>query len=208
MKIKILDCNLGNVKSISNMLYSIGFDSEIIKAPDELKCSDFTILPGVGAFDQAMSNLELGGWVEPLNNYAMVNKKPLLGICLGMQLLTEASDEGKKQGLGFIKGRTVAFDKDRMLKNEKVPHMGWNTVSVKKEEHLFNLREYEQRFYFVHSYHVELDRSEDTLTTSSNGYEFTSSFLRENIIGLQFHPEKSHKFGFNLLKSIIERFVI
>ncbi|MDC0101054.1 imidazole glycerol phosphate synthase subunit HisH [Alphaproteobacteria bacterium] len=208
MKIKILDCNLGNVKSIANMLYSIGYDSEIITAPAELQFSDFTILPGVGSFDQAMSNLELGGWIKPLNTYAVNDKKPLLGICLGMQLLTEASDEGKKQGLGFLKGRTVAFDKSRMLKNEKIPHMGWNTVSIKKEKCLFNPKEHDQRFYFVHSYHVELDNSEDTLTTSFNGYEFTSSLLRENIVGLQFHPEKSHKFGFNLLKSVIERFAL
>ena len=94
-----------------------------------------------------------------------------------------------------------------MKKNEKVPHMGWNTVTVEKEKYLFNPKEDEQRFYFVHSYHVELDHPEDVLTTTSNGYEFTSSFLHKNIIGLQFHPEKSHKFGFNLLKSIIERFV-
>lgn len=208
MKIKIIDCNLGNVKSVSNMLYSIGHESEIISEPNELKYSDFTILPGVGSFDQAMSNLERKGWIEPLTNYTMVNKKPLLGICLGMQLLTQESHEGKKQGLGFIKGRTVGFDKNRMQMNEKVPHMGWNTVLVKKEESLFNLNEDEQRFYFVHSYHVELENSEDIFTTTLNGYEFTSSFIHNNIIGLQFHPEKSHKFGYNLLKAIIERFVL
>ena len=206
MKIKIVNCNLGNVKSVSNMIYNIGYESDIITSPNELESSDLTILPGVGSFDEAMTNLELQGWIQPLTDYAIFNKKPLLGICLGMQLLTQESQEGKKNGLGFIKGRTVAFDKVKMKHNEKIPHMGWNTVSVKKEKDLFKKTEEKQRFYFVHSYHVELDHTEDILTTTKNGYEFISSLMHGNIIGVQFHPEKSHRFGFNFLRSIIKKF--
>lgn len=205
--IKIVDCNLGNVKAVSNMLYSIGYDSEIITEPNDIKGASFLILPGVGSFDHAMTNLGNRGWVDNLRIYALDERKPLLGICLGMQILTEKSEEGEKKGLGFIKGKTISFDKSNMSKEEKIPHMGWNTISVKKENILFKDIEGEKRFYFVHSYHVELDNPKDILTTTTYGYEFTSALIHENIIGVQFHPEKSHRFGFALLSSIIGRFI-
>jgi glutamine amidotransferase len=203
--IVIIDYNLGNVNSIANMIKKIGYKCIITSNPHEISQADKIILPGVGAFDYGIQNL------KKLNIYNIIIKKvieektPILGICLGMQLLTKGSEEGNLEGLGCINAYTKKFKfEDNKL---KIPHMGWNIVKLQKKSLLFEgMEKQENRFYFVHSYAVECYEKEDILTTTYYGYEFVSSFEKENIIGCQFHPEKSHKFGMKLFKNFVEKY--
>jgi imidazole glycerol-phosphate synthase subunit HisH len=206
-EVGVIDYGIGNIKSISNILDKVGASSIIITKPSEMECCKSLILPGVGSFDAAIECLELGGWVEPLNKFAKIDCKPLLGICLGMQLLTKSSQEGKRRGLGFINAETVSFKKEKMNKRAKVPHMSWNLVNVVKQNKIFTPL-IESRFYFVHSYHVVCNDKKDVLTTTNYGYEFVSSFCRDNIIGVQFHPEKSHNFGYSFFIKFIKDFIV
>ena len=199
--ISIVDCGIGNVSSLTNIIQKVGGDVQIISSPEQIKDAESLILPGVGAFDHAMKILESNGWVEPLYQHAMIEKKPILGVCLGMHLFTRCSQEGLSKGLGFIEADTIHFSINNMNDRRPMPHMGWNTINLQKENGFFSLNEPESRFYFVHSYHVVCDNQCDILTTTNYGYKFTSSFQRDNIIGVQFHPEKSHKFGMRLLKN-------
>ena len=204
MIVSVVDCEIGNVGSVCNIVRKVGFEVEVITSPDQLKSTAVLILPGVGAFDNAITNLEDGGWINSLRKYAMVDKKPILGICLGMQLFTRGSQEGVKKGLCFIEADTVRFSVEKMSMMQRIPHMGWNLAAVQKENTLFDPDEQEERFYFVHSYHVECDNEEDVLTTTNYGYEFVSSFQKGNIVGVQFHPEKSHHFGYEFFKRYLE----
>lgn len=201
--ITIVDYGMGNLKSIQNMLKYLGFSSEISNKAEEIAKATKIILPGVGAFDNAMKNIHTMGLKDVLDPNVIDEGKPILGICLGMQLLTEQSQEGTQKGLSYIKGKTVkfSFPKDTNL---KTPHMGWNTVSFKKSVPLTKSMTGENRFYFVHSYHVVCENSSDVLCETSYGYHFTSALSHENIYGVQFHPEKSHKFGMQLLKNFAE----
>ena len=204
--IVIVDYQMGNVGSIFNMIRKIGVDSLISSDCEDIKKAEKIVLPGVGAFDYGMNNLEKLGLIDILNERVIKYKIPILGICLGMQLMTNSSEEGDMNGFGWINAKTVKFKfKDNSI---KVPHMGWNTVNLSKESRIFaNMENQENRFYFVHSYFVECNNREDILTTTKYGdKEFVSSFERENIIGVQFHPEKSHKFGMQLLKNFLEKF--
>jgi glutamine amidotransferase len=193
----ILNYNLGNPKSIKNMLGYLGFDAHITSDPNEIENAERLILPGVGHFQHGMEQLEQLGLIEVLQEAVTKNKKPILGICLGMQLLTKFSEEGNMAGLGFIDAQTKKFDLDDP--KLKIPHMGWNTVKFKKESNLRNEIRPNPRYYFVHSYFVECNDKNDVLCTTNYGQEFVSGFQHENIFGLQFHPEKSHKFGMELL---------
>jgi len=204
--ISIVDCGIGNVSSLINIIQKVGGDAQIISSPEQIKDAESLILPGVGAFDNAMKILESNGWVEPLYQHAMIEKKPILGVCLGMHLFTRCSQEGLSKGLGFIEADTIHFSINNMNDRRSIPHMEWNTINVQKENGFFGLDEPESRFYFVHSYHVVCDNQCDILTTTNYGYKFTSSFQRDNIIGVQFHPEKSHKFGYKFFKQLIEEF--
>jgi len=147
-------------------------------------------------------NLKKLGLLEILNYKVLQEKVPIIGICLGMQLMTKKSEEGKLEGLGWINGETIKFVSDKY----KVPHMGWNTLNIKKYSKLFEGMDGEIRFYFVHSYYVKCSDAEDTLTTTYYINEFVSSFERNNIVGVQFHPEKSHKFGMKVFRNFIERY--
>jgi imidazole glycerol-phosphate synthase subunit HisH len=201
--IVIVDYGLGNVSSIQNMLKHIGSSSVISADPAVIAAASRIILPGVGAFDNSMRNICAMGLLPVLNDKALKDRVPVLGICLGMQLLTERSEEGELPGLGWIKGETIRF-RLPADSNLKVPHMGWNTVRPVKEHSLCRGFLPEQRYYFVHSYHVTCADAADVLMETEHGYAFASSVQSGNIMGTQFHPEKSHRFGMQLLKNFVE----
>ena len=198
--ITIIDYGMGNLGSISNMFKRIGVDSEITSDKNKIATAKKILLPGVGAFDAAMERINDGGFRELLDRKALHEKVPVLGICLGMQLLTNSSEEGKLPGLGWIPAKTTRFmfAKDSKL---KVPHMGWNRVYEKNPSLLISDLPPEPRFYFVHSYYVTAQDEKHVLTTTVHGVEFNSIIQKENIFGAQFHPEKSHKFGMKLLEN-------
>jgi len=200
--IVIIDYNMGNVGSIYNMIKKLGYESRITSSLDEIKKANKIILPGVGSFDNGIMNLKKMGLLEILNYKVLQEKVPIIGICLGMQLMTKKSEEGKLEGLGWINGETIKFVSDKY----KVPHMGWNTVNIKKYSKLFEGMDGEIRFYFVHSYYVKCPDTKDVLTTTYYINDFVSSFEKNNIVGVQFHPEKSHKFGMQIFRNFIERY--
>ena len=199
--ITIINYNAGNIKSIQNMLKRIGAKSCISSTVEEIEQAEKLILPGVGHFDYGMRNLKQSGLIDVLNKKVVVDKTPLLGICLGAQLLGNGSEEGEEKGLGWINMDVVRFDKAKMSDNLKIPHMSWNEISIKKSSKLLNGLNDESRFYFVHSYHMKCNDEKDILTDTNYGYEFTSAVEKDNIFGVQFHPEKSHKFGMKLLEN-------
>lgn len=202
--ISIINYGLGNLGSIQNMFKKIGFESVIINTPHELDKSSKIVLPGVGAFDTGMRNLIDRGWIEKLNLAVLIQKKPVLGICLGMQLMCQKSDEGKLEGLKWIDADVKKFHFDNC--ELKVPHMGWNYCKPVKSSLLLEDNLIDRRFYFVHSYYVLNRKKEDVLLETSYGFNFTSSFERNNIIGMQFHPEKSHKFGLTILRNFANNY--
>ncbi|MCE3259954.1 MAG: hisH [Bacteroidetes bacterium] len=196
--IVIVDYGLGNLASVLNMFRKVGAKDVVISGDkDVIAKATKILLPGVGAFDAGMTNLEASGLIPLLNQKALVEKVPVLGICLGMQLLTRKSEEGKKAGLGWIDAETVKFNPDPALKL-KVPNMGWSYVSVKRKNPLIDM-ETRNRFYFVHSYYVKCLDESQSLATSNFGIDFTCMVNKENIFGAQFHPEKSLKFGMKIL---------
>jgi glutamine amidotransferase len=202
-KIVILDYGMGNVGSIQNMLKHIGFNALISRKMEDIKNADKLILSGIGAFDSGMHNLSNMGFLEALNVRVLQNKTPVMGICLGMQLFSQASEEGKSAGLGWIDAVTVKFSFSGQSTPLKVPHMGWNTLNITKHHPLLADMPEDMRFYFVHSYHVQCRDEGDSIATTCHGYDFTSVVAKENICGVQFHPEKSHKFGMKLLHNFM-----
>lgn len=206
--IAIIDYGLGNLGSIANMLRVIGEKSVITHDQEKIHAADKIILPGVGAFDAGMTNLEERDLVHCLQQEAEAGK-PILGICLGMQLLGESSEEGKKPGLGLIPFHTVGFDFSKVTPPEgitlRIPHMGWDVVKFEQDTPLTAGIEGQQRYYFVHSYHAVCDHVENVLMTCDYGYEFAASVVRGNVYGVQFHPEKSHDFGMRLLENFARR---
>lgn len=204
MMLIIIDYGVGNLSSIKNMLKKIGVDAEISGNVQDIQGAEKLILPGVGHFDYGMQHLHESGLLNALNEKVLQNKTPILGICLGVQLLTYCSEEGKEKGLGWIKGKTVAFDKTKLDVDHKIPHMGWTDIKCFEESKLFTSMYAEPRFYFVHSYHLQLENPSDELATANYGYDFTVGIEHENILGVQFHPEKSHKFGMKLLENFVK----
>ena len=199
--IAIVDYGMGNLGSISNMLKKIGVQSAISSDPLVIEEAEKLILPGVGAFDLGMKNLSQRGLVEKLKSQVMERKKPILGLCLGMQLFTRSSEEGQLPGLGWLNARTVRFTFSGPEANLKIPHMGWNTLQIYRCHPLLNDLGPDARFYFDHSYHVLCNDNDNVLATTTYGYDFPSIVAQGNILGAQFHPEKSHKFGMKLLKN-------
>lgn len=202
--IAIIDYGIGNVGSILNMSKHIGAKVVLSSDSEVLGSADKLILPGVGAFDAGMRNLMDARLIEVLTKLVIEDKKPVLGICLGMQMLGTSSEEGKLPGLSWINFRNVKF-RFSSQHELKLPHMGWNLVKDKKESPLLYGLDLKPRFYFVHTYHAICEDKSDELLESTYGYPFISAVERENIYGVQFHPEKSHKFGMQLLKNFAER---
>lgn len=208
-KICIVNYGLGNLGSIQNMYKKLGIAAQISIDAREIEEADKLVLPGVGAFDEGMRNLARSGLIDVLSRKVLEEKTPVLGVCLGMQLLTKQSEEGAEKGLGWIDAKTkrFSFGQDTGI---KVPHMGWNEVTVCREDELIRNsdksieKEEAARFYFVHSYYVECENRADVLLKTSHGIEFDVAFRRDHIMGVQFHPEKSHKFGMRILKNFYE----
>ena len=196
--ITIVDYGMGNLGSIANMLGRIGAPCTVSSSPDDILSASRLILPGVGHFDKAMSNLASLGLIAPLNQAVLERQTPILGICLGQQLLTRRSDEGDLPGLGWIPAEVKRF---RFAEGSglQVPHMGWNAVDVRRQSPILDDRYADSRFYFVHSYQVFCDEQQHVLATTTYGNEFHSAIIKDHIMGVQFHPEKSHKYGYRLL---------
>lgn len=200
----IIDYGLGNLGSIQNMLKVIGERSIISADTNKLnKCNKF-ILPGVGSFDAGMKRLNESGLDKFVKEMAVVVKKPILGICLGMQLLGRKSEEGLLSGLGIISFDNIRFRLDDT--DLKVPHMGWDVVEFKQDNLLVKGMKGTQRYYFVHSFHAVCDHEENVLMTCDYGYKFAAAVIKDNIMGVQFHPEKSHDFGMVLLANFVKEF--
>lgn len=200
--IAIVDYNMGNLASVKNAFAKLGKDTIVVSDPDKFKDYDKLILPGVGAFGDAMQHLNERNMVEALRDYAKRGNY-MLGICLGMQLLFENSEEfGSHKGLGLVKGDVKAFDELKFQESLKVPHMGWNRMFTKQHKLFENLDE-EHYLYFVHSFHVECKDELNIIGRTNYGYEFTSAVANENVLGLQPHPEKSHKNGLAILENFI-----
>jgi imidazole glycerol-phosphate synthase subunit HisH len=202
--ITIIDYKMGNLGSIANMFQRLGIDAVVSSTPQDIASASKLILPGVGAFDNGMKNLNQLNIREILEKKVFDDKIPFLGICLGMQLLTEKSEEGTEQGLGWIEGKTIRFSNSFNGAKLRIPHMGWNELHIIKSNVLFKNFASDPRFYFVHGYHVHCTMLDDVTATTSYGIEFHSSVQKGNIFGVQFHPEKSHKFGMTLLKNFAE----
>lgn len=202
----IVDYGVGNLGSMKNMLKKAGCEALISSRDTDILNADKLILPGVGAFDTCVEKLQQSGLLDVINKKVLEQKVPVLGVCVGMQLLTEGSEEGVLPGLGWVKGRVVKFKQEKLPAGLKVPHMGWTNVTLNKASPLFEDMYEEPRFYFVHSYHAETDDKNDALLLADYGYSFVAAVEHENIIGVQFHPEKSHKFGMKLLSNFVKNY--
>ncbi|WOD12588.1 imidazole glycerol phosphate synthase subunit HisH [Pseudomonas sp. NyZ704] len=201
--IVVIDYGAGNIASVMNMLQKIGASAKVSNNPDDIAKATKLILPGVGAFDAGMTKLEDFGLIDILDYQVKVVKKPILGICLGAQMLGRGSEEGKKNGLGWIDMEVVKFEPRA---GRKVPHMGWNYVKSNQPNRVLEGLDKDSRFYFVHSYYMQPHRAELTLLYADYNQQFCAGIVDSNILGFQFHPEKSHKFGMQILKNFAEKF--
>jgi len=199
----IVDYGMGNVGSVVNMLRKVGSPCRLATGPADIEQAVRLILPGVGSFDAGMRNLRERNLIEALHRKVIQENTPILGVCLGMQLFSRRSEEGSEAGLGWVDAETVRFRVPVDAPAFKVPHMGWNDVHICRPTPLFQNSEGECRFYFVHSYHVCCTNPDDVLTSTEYGYPFTSALCHANILGTQFHPEKSHRFGLDLLRNFL-----
>ncbi|MEP6850524.1 MAG: imidazole glycerol phosphate synthase subunit HisH [Acidobacteriota bacterium] len=199
----IVDYGTGNLNSVKKVLDRMGFHSVVSSSAEDVARAGKLILPGVGHFAAAMAKLRELGLIDALYDAALVRKKPILGICLGMELMAKRSEEGDVAGLGWLDAEMVRFDiadKDRF----KVPHMGWNTISIKKSSPLMNNVPDGSEFYFAHSYHLKANDPADVLNETSYGVTFPSAIVKGNIFGVQYHPEKSHDAGAQVVKNFVE----
>jgi len=198
--ISIINYGIGNLESIANMFKKYGIKSHITNDPDTIEQADKIILPGVGHFGHCMQKLNESGLLPMLEQKALKDRIPVLGICVGHQMLFEKSEEGNAIGLNWIPGQVIKFNSTQLSSNYKIPHMGWSDIGVNKpDSNLFD-GIIEPRFYFTHSYHVEC-YEQYVLAKASYGYDFVAAVQKGNIFGVQFHPEKSHRFGMELLKN-------
>ncbi len=201
--IAIVDYNMGNLASVQNAFAKLGKNTTVVDNPLDFSKYDKLVLPGVGAFGDAMDHLRERNMVNAIKEFAK-SGKPMIGICLGMQLLFESSEEfGQHEGLGLIKGHVKAFDELKFSKSLKVPHMGWNRVFT-KEHLLFHGVDKNHYLYFVHTFHVTCKDANDIIGETEYGYKFTSAVAHDNIMGIQPHPEKSHKNGLKIIENFIK----
>lgn len=199
----IVDYGMGNLNSVLKKVNRLAGDAHITSNPEEILFASKIILPGVGHFAMAVSNLKKLSLWDALNEAVLVKKTPILGICLGLQLMTKNSEEGDVEGFGWFDARVVRFRVQDTLKH-KVPHMGWNSIKPMKSSKLIEDLPENPGFYFVHSYHVVSDNPDEVLATTAYEYEFVSALEKDNIFGLQFHPEKSHDTGEKLLANFLK----
>lgn len=199
--IGIVNYGSGNIQAIANIYNRLNIPFEVIENPELLKKADKLILPGVGAFDATMSQLVNSGLKSALDEEVLVKNKPIMGVCVGMQILAESSEEGGLPGLGWIKGKVKRFDVTKLKEKPYLPHMGWNTVEPNVDHLLFQKLDHDLGFYFVHSYYFEPSHSTDILGISHYGDTFASAVFHDHIFGMQFHPEKSHSNGVQLLSN-------
>jgi len=203
MEVHIINYGAGNIGSVVNMIKHIGGNPIVVSNTSELETAKRIILPGVGSFDSGMQKLLDSGLKEVLEIKVMQSKVPFLGICLGAQLCTEGSEEGVLPGLGWIPGRTMQFQFSSGSKL-KIPHMGWNNVEQKKPHPILNGMDERAKFYFVHKYYLAPKNKSDILLSTNYGDKFASALQRENIIAMQFHPEKSHRHGMKILSNFLK----
>lgn len=199
--ITIVDYGLGNIAAFANVYKTANIEVSIARTAADLKGASKLILPGVGHFDHAMELLQQSGMRGTLDNLVLAEKVPVIGICVGMQILARSSEEGKLPGLGWIDADVRAFISRDAMKDMALPHMGWNDVHPVSSDKLFEELETGARFYFLHSYYFNCDRQDDVLAICNYGADFSCAVCSANIYGVQFHPEKSHSFGNRLLKN-------
>lgn len=202
--ITIINYGLGNVQAFANLYKRLNIPAVIATGASDLDGATRLILPGVGAFDHAMELLDASGMRETVDDLVLNKNVPVLGVCVGMQILAGSSEEGKLSGLGWIDARVRRFDEKTLPQPPRLPHMGWNDVVPKGDARLFSGLEQDSRFYFLHSYYVDCASNENVLATSEYGIAFGCAVRSNNIYGVQFHPEKSHDYGVRLLKNFAE----
>ena len=202
--IAIIDYGVGNIKAFTNIYKQLNVPTKNVRSIDDLDDVSKLILPGVGSFDYAMERLENSGMREKLDELVLKDKVPLLGVCVGMQMLADSSDEGELRGLSWINGAVKQINTENLEFNTRLPHMGWNDVIVNNESELFKGLENDSRFYFLHSYFFEVAHVSNAIASTDYGTKFTCAVKRDNIFGVQFHPEKSHEYGIKLLKNFAE----
>lgn len=201
--IGLVDYGLGNIQAFVNIYRRLGIDAFTVRTVNDLRRASRIILPGVGAFDWAMTRLQESGLREVLDEEVLGAKKPVLGVCVGMQMMARSSEEGERPGLGWIDATVIKFDTHLFMNKTHLPHMGWNDAEPLSNDTLFFGLDAPQ-YYFLHSYFMKPDRTENILATSNYGQQFTSAVKSENVYGTQFHPEKSHQWGIRLLKNFAE----
>jgi len=199
--ITIIDYGLGNIRAFVNVYERLNIKTKIARTPEDLKEAEKIILPGVGAFDHAMKQLNSSGMRDELEIQVHQHKVPLMGICVGMQMLAKSSDEGVLPGLGWIEGEVKLFNTSTIPFITRLPHMGWNSIKPVNSNHLMNDFNDNSRFYFLHSYYFVAQNTEDVICTTEYGISFASAVNKDNVYGIQFHPEKSHSNGVQLLNN-------
>jgi glutamine amidotransferase len=196
--ISVVNCGIGNIRSVLKAFKRLKVRVQTVSTPSDLSKAKKILLPGVGHFSRAMNRLGKTGFASAIKENVLVKKTPILGICLGMQLMTRYSAEGEVEGLQLVNAETIKLSSDNGI---KIPHMGWNVIKPEKKSYLYDEIDPQSQFYFVHSYYVKCNNPEDKLFTTVYGIDFDSGFQRKHILGVQFHPEKSHEAGLQLLNN-------
>ncbi|MBG6131701.1 glutamine amidotransferase [Aquimarina sp. EL_43] len=199
--IKIVNYGSGNIQAILNIYKQLNIECLVANTPQELQGATKLILPGVGAFDETMDQLIKSGFKKELDRMVLVEKIPVIGICVGMQILAKKSEEGQLDGLGYIDGVVKKFDSNKFTEKPYLPHLGWNSIEPVRENEIFENIDFDHGFYFLHTYYFSCNSTEDRLASTQYGGEFSSAVNHDNVFGMQFHPEKSHSNGIQLFKN-------